>query len=66
MHVSRLKELMANLTQQQTFYRKIQKMNVSSVTESYELSQLRVKTLEIVCSEKVHLFKAISLTSNTS
>ena len=82
MRVLKLKELKANLTQQHTFFTKIQKRNVASVTACYELSrmiatngkaytegdfikQCLVKTAEIMCPEKVHLFKDISLTRNT-
>jgi hypothetical protein len=82
MRVSRLKELKANLRQQQTCFTKIEKGNVASVTASYELSrmiamsgksysegdfvnQCLVKTAQIVCPEKAHLFKDISLTRNT-
>jgi hypothetical protein len=77
MHVSRLKEL----RQQQTCFTKIEKGNVASVTASYELSrmiamsgksysedfvkQCLVKTAQIECPEKVHLFKDILLTRNT-
>ena len=38
MRVSELKELKANLRQQQSFFSKIQKENIASVTASYELS----------------------------
>lgn len=82
MRVSKLKELKANLTQQQTLFTKSHKRNVASVIASYELSrmiasngksytegdfvkQCLVKTAEIVCPEKVHLFKEVSLTRNT-
>ena len=40
MRVSRLKESKANLRQQQTCFTKIEKGNVTSVTASYELSQM--------------------------
>jgi hypothetical protein len=40
MRVSRLKELKANLRQQQTCFAKIEKGNVASVTASYELSRM--------------------------
>ena len=81
MRVSRLKESKANLRQQQTCFTKIEKENVASVTASYELSrmiamsgksysedfvkQCLVKTVQIVCPEKAHLFQGISLTRNT-
>ena len=40
MRVSKLKELKANLRQQQSFFSKIQKENIASVTASYELSRM--------------------------
>lgn len=76
MCVSRLKELEANLRQQQTCFAKIEKGNVASVSASCELcrmiamseksysegdfvKQCVVKTTQIVCPEKAHLFKDI-------
>ena len=69
-------------TNPQTFSTKSQKVNVASVTASYEtkrtmatngksytegdfVKQCLAKTAEIVCPEKAHLFKDISLTRNT-
>ena len=42
--VARLKELKTNLTQQQTFFKNIQKVNVASVTASFELSRMIAKS----------------------
>ena len=43
MRVSKLKELMVNLSQQQTFHAKSQKGNVATVTAGYELSRMIAK-----------------------
>jgi len=40
MRVSKLKEVKANLTQQQNCFTKIEKGNAASVTASYELSPM--------------------------
>ena len=82
MRVSSLKELKVELTQQQTYFTKIQKGNVASDKASCEfnrmiairgksysegnfVNQCLIKTVEIACWEKAHLFKVISLFSNT-
>ena len=44
MRVARLKELKANLAQQQTLFTKIQKANVASVTASFDLNLMIAKS----------------------